>query len=374
VAPAVIAALAHRLARSQRPLLWLGGGGWSARGVSAVCALAESWQLPVVTGFRRKDLFPNGHACYAGELGFGTPPGLIARLREADTLLVLGAPLGDVETGGYQWLDRADTGSRLLHVHADAQTLGALYPTLMAVQAEPSQVAAELARLVPPLPAARPWAAWTAAARADQTAFMAPVAVTGAVNPSLVFRQLRAALPPAAIITNGAGNYAAWLHRFYSHDGFPTQVAPGSGAMGYAVPAAIAAKLLHPERTVVCVAGDGCFLMSCQELATAAALELRILFLVVNNAAYGTIRMHQEARFPGRTMATALSNPDFTALARAYGLAAWRVTATGQFAGALADALAQTGPALIELVTSIEDIAPGRRLSGAAPGGPAPVP
>jgi acetolactate synthase-1/2/3 large subunit len=183
------------------------------------------------------------------------------------------------------------------------------------------------------------------------------------VNLSRVFRELRAALPESALIANGAGNYAAWLHRFYSHDAYPTQVAPGSGAMGYAVPAAIAAKLNHPEHEVVCVAGDGCFLMSGQELATAAARRLRIVFLVVNNGSYGTIRMHQEARFPGRPMATALVNPDFVALAQAYGLAAWRVTATADFGAALSAARAHDGPALIELVTSIEDIAPGRRLS-----------
>jgi acetolactate synthase-1/2/3 large subunit len=192
---------------------------------------------------------------------------------------------------------------------------------------------------------------------------MEPVSVTGAVNLSVVFRELRAQLPESALVANGAGNYAAWLHRFYSHDAFPTQVAPGSGAMGYAVPAAIAAKLNYPQREVVCVAGDGCFLMSSQELATARALNLRIVFLVVNNGCYGTIRMHQEARFPGRQMATALDNPDFVALAQAYGLAAWRVVSTSEFAAALASARAHAGPALIELVTSIEDISPGRRLT-----------
>jgi acetolactate synthase-1/2/3 large subunit len=165
------------------------------------------------------------------------------------------------------------------------------------------------------------------------------------------------------LIANGAGNYAAWLHRFYSHDAYPSQVAPGSGAMGYAVPAAIAAKLNHPDREVVCVAGDGCFLMSAQELATAVALRLHIVFLVVNNGAFGTIRMHQEARFPGRPVGTSLANPDFVVLARAFGLDAWRVAATADFGAALAAARAAEGPALIELVTSLEDIAPGRRLT-----------
>jgi acetolactate synthase-1/2/3 large subunit len=292
----------------------------------------------------------------------------VQRVRDADTILVLGASLGDVETGGYQWLDRASSGDRLIHVHVDSQSLSAVFPAQFAVHAHPGVVAAELAKRRPQSSGSVPWSAWTRAAHADQTAFMDPVTVTGAVNLSLVFRELRAQLPESALIANGAGNYAAWLHRFFSHDAFPTQAAPGSGAMGYAVPAAIAAKLAFPQREVVCVAGDGCFLMSSQELATAVALDLRVLFLVVNNGTYGTIRMHQEARFPGRQMATALSNPDFVALARAYGLAAWRVTATADFAAALTSARAHPGPALIELVTSIEDISPGRRLTAAGDG------
>ena len=361
VDPEDVAAIAARLKAARRPLVWLGGSQWTAAGVAAVQRLAEAWNLPVATGFRRKDLFANRHACYAGELGFGANPALLRRVREADAILALGAALGDVETGGYQWLDRADTGNRLIHVHVDPQSLSAVFPAQLAVQAPPGALAAELARHAPAGPA--PWAEWTSAARADQSAFMEPVAVAGAVNPSLVFRELRAKLPDSALIANGAGNYAAWLHRFYSHDAYPTQVAPGSGAMGYAVPAAIAAKLTHPDREVICVAGDGCFLMSCQELATAAALNLKIVFLVVNNACFGTIRMHQEMRFPGRQMATALVNPDFVALARAFGLEAWRVTATADISAALAAARAHHGPSLIELVTSIEDIAPGRRLS-----------
>jgi acetolactate synthase-1/2/3 large subunit len=359
----IVDAIAERLGRAQRPLLWLGGSQWTQESVAAVQNLAESWQLPVVTGFRRKDLFPNGHANYAGELGFGTPAALIQRLREADAVLVLGAPLGDVETGGYQWLDRNETHTRLIHVHPDAQTLGALFPAELAVQANPGALAQRLAQLGPGANAALAWSAWTRAARSAQASFMEPVAVTGAVNLSLVFGELRAQLPQSAIVTNGAGNYAAWLHRFFAHGAFPTQLAPGSGAMGYAVPAAIAAKLVHPEREVVCVAGDGCFLMAAQELATAAALALPIVFLVVNNGAYGTIRMHQETRFPGRRVATDLVNPDFVALARAYGLAGFRVAATADFAAALSAARALAGPALIELQTSIEDIAPGRLLS-----------
>lgn len=356
--------IVNRLRAASRPLVWLGGSQWSEAGVAAVRRFVEAWELPVATGFRRKDLFPNRHRCYAGELGFGAMPSLVQRVRDADVLLVLGAALGDVETGGYQWLDRTTTAARLVHVHVDGQTLGALYPPQMAVQAHPATVAMELARRAPPVGEAT-WSEWTKAARADQEAFMQPVSVSGAVNLSLVFGELRSQLPASALVSNGAGNYAAWLHRFFSHDAFPTQVAPGSGAMGYAVPAAIAAKLSFPQREVVCVAGDGCFLMSSQELATAVALNLSMVFLVINNGCYGTIRMHQAARFPQRPMATALSNPDFVALGAAFGLAAWRVTETAKFAAALREARAHRGPALIELVTSIQDISPGRALSAA---------
>jgi acetolactate synthase-1/2/3 large subunit len=362
VAAEAVTAIAARLGAARRPLVWLGGSPWSPDAVGAVRRFAEAWELPVVTGFRRKDLFPNSHACYAGELGFGANPQLVERLRGADAILALGAPLGDVETGGYQWLDRASSAERLMHVHADSESLGALFPAQIAVQAHPGAFAAALAPWRPAVAGPLPWSLWTRAARAEQAAFMEPVAVSGAVNLSLVFRELRAQLPPSAVVANGAGNYAAWLHRFFAHDEFPTQAAPGSGAMGYAVPAAIAAQLAYPLRAVVCVAGDGCFLMASQELATAVALQLPIVFLVVNNGSYGTIRMHQEARFPGRPMATALANPDFVALAQAYGLAAFRVAATSEFAAAFSRARAHPGPALIELVTALEDIAPGRRL------------
>ncbi len=321
------AAIAARLQSAARPIVWVGGSAWSASGIRDLQRFAENWQLPVVTSFRRKDHFPNEHPCYAGEMGFGTPPALIARLREADLILALGAALGDVETGGYQWLERATTAERLIHVHPDSQTLSAMFPALLGVQAPPGDVATALGAIRPSAGDSPRWSAWTRGARAEQSAFMLPVEVVGDVNLSLVFRSLRAALPQTAIVTSGAGNYAAWLHRFFAHGEFRTQLAPGSGAMGYAVPAAIAAKILESEREVVCVAGDGCFLMASQELATAAALQLKIIFIIVNNAAYGTIRMHQEARFPGRTLATTLINPDFVALARAYGLQAWRVAA-----------------------------------------------
>jgi acetolactate synthase-1/2/3 large subunit len=361
---ATVGETAAKLRAAKAPLLWVGGSRWDAAAVGALRRLAESWHLPVITSFRRKDLFANDHDCYAGEAGFGATPAFVQRVHEADLLLVIGAPLGDVETGGYQWLDRNTTATRLIHAHPDADTLSAVYPALMSVQVSPGVMASRLADLAPAEHEKMfAWAEWTRAARAAHLAFMQPVEVTGATNLSHIFRELRATLPASALVANGAGNYAEWLHRFFMHTAYPTQVAPGDGAMGYAVPAAIAAKLCFPEREVVCVAGDGCFLMSCQELASAKALALKVIFIVVNNGTYGTIRMHQEMRFPGRSVATALINPDFVALARAYGLAAWRVEKTADFASALGAARAQDGPALIEILTSIEDISPGRRLS-----------
>ncbi len=354
-----------RIAAARRPLLWIGGSGWTADGVAALRRFAETWDLPVVTAFRRKDHFPNASTSYAGELGLGTPPDLVERVRDADLLLVLGAALGDIETGGYRWLDRTRTAARLIHLHRDAETLSAVFPAGIAVQCDVNAAATALAALEPPAHAPRAWSGWTRAAHAAYAAFIEPVEVVGDLNLSRVFRHLRAELPESAVVTNGAGNYAAWLHRFFEHWVHSTQLAPGNGAMGYAVPAAIAAKLAHPAREVVCVAGDGCFLMSAQELATAAARGLKILFLVVNNGSYGTIRMHQESRFPGRSVATELHNPDFVAYARAFGLRAQRVARTADFAAALAEARAAPGPALIELVTSVVDIAPGKRLPGA---------
>jgi acetolactate synthase I/II/III large subunit len=276
---------------ARQPLLWVGGSRWDSAAVVALRRLAEGWGLPVVTSFRRKDLFANDHDCYAGEAGFGANAAFVKRLREADLLLVIGAPLGDVETGGYQWLDRATTATRLIHAHPDADTLSAVYPAMMSIQVSPGTIASRLADLAS-ANAKSSWAEWTRTARAAQVEFTQPVQVTGAINLSIVFREMRAALPASALIANGAGNYAAWLHRFFAHTAYPTQVGPGSGAMGYAVPAAVAAKLCFPEREVVCVAGDGCFLMSAQELATAKAMALQVIFIVITVGTYGTIRMH----------------------------------------------------------------------------------
>ena len=362
-----VEAIAVRLARAERPLAWVGGSGWTTDGTDALRRFVERWQLPVATGFRRKDLFPNGNPGYVGEFGFAAGAGALDALRDADLVIALGASLCDVETGGYTRLDPRTSVDRVIHIAMRPEDAGRVFPVALRASASPDAASLALAAL--PAPTSVRWAEWTRSARATYERDLEPVPVTGAVNPSAVFRELRRQLPDDAIVTNGAGNYAAWLHRFFEHRQFRTQLAPQSGAMGYGVPAGIAAALLHPERSVVAVAGDGCFMMAANELVTAAATGAHVVFLVLNNGSFGTIRMHQEMRFPGRTLATNLVNPDFVALAAASGVPAERVTTTAGFGPALRSALAATGPRLIELVTSLEDIAPGKLLSklGAAP-------
>jgi acetolactate synthase-1/2/3 large subunit len=353
--------IAARLAAASRPLVWVGGSGWTMDGTAALTRFAERWQLPVATSFRRKDVFPNGHASYVGEFGFAAGSGAMRSLNEADLVLAIGANLCDVETGGYTRLDPRTSVERVIHIAMRPEDAGRVFPVSLRASASPDAAAIALAALEPP--ATPRWGDWTRSARAGYERDLAPVEVTGSVNPGEVFRELRRQLPDDAIVTNGAGNYAAWLHRFFEHRRFRTQLAPQSGAMGYGVPAAIAASILYPGRKVVAVAGDGCFMMAVNDLITARAAGTKVVFLVLNNGAYGTIRMHQQGRFPGRVVATDLVNPDFVALALSCGIAAERVTTTAGFGPALATALAADAPRLIEVITSLEDIAPGRRLS-----------
>jgi acetolactate synthase I/II/III large subunit len=363
-------ALTSRLAASERPMAILGGSRWDAHAVARFQRFAENNRIPVATVFRRKDRFDNGHPLYAGELGLGADANLVRRIEHSDLLLVIGARLDENATGGYRWLDTAADHRRLVQVHSDADTIGQVYRPGLAIVAGVRTMAAALEDLAVAAPASR--TAWVDGAHRGYVEWLDPPPQLGELDMCEVVLQLDRRLPDDAIVTNGAGNYAAWLHRFYRHRGFGTQLAPTSGAMGYGVPAAIAARLAHPDRVVVALAGDGCFLMSSQELATVAARRLRIVFIVVNNAGYGTIRMHQEARFPGRAIATALENPDFCAYARAFGLSATRVTRTDDFGPAIDAALAGDGPALIELVTDPRQLAPARRIeaTGAADGAP----
>lgn len=360
--PAFVEAVRARLAQAERPLLVLGGSGWTDAATTAVADWAERLGLPVALSFRRKDLVSNDRPNYAGDLGLGCNPKLTARVKAADLILAIGARLGENPTQGYTLLDRARTAGTLIHIHPGPEELGRVWTPLLSAAADNSLAALALSEIDP----GRTWADEAAAARADYDAFIQPVAVTGAVNMSEVIRHLAETLPDDAIITNGAGNFAAWLHRFHRHRARRTQLAPTSGAMGYGYPAALAAKSVHPERDVICIAGDGDYLMTGQEIATAVQYGINAVVVVVDNGTYGTIRMHQETHYPGgaRTIATDLRNPDFVAYAEAFGAFGVRCERTEDFPAALEAARNAGRPALVHLITSAEDIAPGRTISG----------
>ncbi|ORJ59258.1 thiamine pyrophosphate-binding protein [Geothermobacter hydrogeniphilus] len=358
--PDALRELRERLAAAQRPLLILGGGGWSAEACAAIRRFSEANRLPTLCTFRRQDLYDNRLPNYVGDLGLGVNPRLAERVRQADLLLAVGPRLGETTTGGYQLLDIPRPRQTLIHVHAGAEELGRVYRADLPINAGMAEFAAAVSTL--PTVEAPAWQDWLTQAREDYLSHLQPPTARGELDLAAVIAFLNRRLPAEAILTNGAGNYSAWLHRFYQYRGFRTQLAPTSGAMGYGVPAAVAAKLAHPERPVVCLAGDGCFQMNGQELATAVRHRLAIIFLVCNNGMYGTIRMHQERRYPGRVCGTDLANPDFAALARAYGAHGETVDNHETFVAAFERALTLDGPALIELRTDPRAITPDERL------------
>ena len=356
--------LRDRLARAERPLAILGGGGWSAEAKADFEAFAEASDLPVACAFRCQDYFDNTHACYAGDVGLGVNPALARRVREVDLLLVVGARMGEATSSGYTLLDVPTPSQDLVHVHPGAEELGRVYQPSLAIQAATPAFAAAARALAPV--SAPPYAGVREAARQDYLAWTTPPAAktfTGTVDMAQAIADLRERLPADAVICNGAGNYAAWVHRYYRYRGYRTQLAPTSGSMGYGVPAAVAAKLAAPERPVIAFAGDGCFQMSGQELATAVQYDAAIVVIVVNNASYGTIRMHQERHYPHRVTGTDLRNPDFAALARAYGAHGELVSDQAGFAPAVERALAAERPALVEVRTDLEQISPAKTIS-----------
>lgn len=360
-APERLARLEALLGRARRPIAILGGSGWTAEACADLRRFAEAFELPVACAFRFQDLFDNGHRLYAGDVGIGINPRLAQRIRDADLVLALGPRLGEMTTGGYVLLEVPAPRQTLVHAHAGAEELGRVYAADLPIHAGMPELGAALARLRPAAPP--PWGGETAAARADYLGWSAPVRVPGPLQMAEVVKHLGERLPSDAILANGAGNFSTWLHRFHRYRCFRSQLAPTNGAMGYGLPAAIAAKSVHPERTVVAFTGDGCFLMTGQELATAVRHRLAVVALVVNNGIYGTIRMHQERSYPGRVHGTDLANPDFAAYARAFGALGEVVEATEQFPPALERALAAGGPALIELRLPEEVITPSTTLS-----------
>ena len=352
-------AIMHELAQSQRPLVVVGGPHWSTQAQADLQAFAERQQIPVAAGFRRQDYIDNHHANYVGDLNVGINPKLAARVREADTLILLGTRFGDIETQGYTLVDPANPQKRIIHVHADPDELGRVYVPDVGIAASAPAVLRGLANAEH----AGEWATWTAAARADYEDWLHPQVSPGTLKQEDVIKWLSDHLPTDAIVTNGAGNYAAWLHRYFVYKHYGTQLAPTSGSMGYGFPAAISAALAHPDRTVVCLAGDGCFQMTCNELSTAVQHGAAPIVVVMNNGRYGTIRMHQEKTYPGRVSGTALENPDFAALARAYGGHGELVTKSVDFPEAFKRAQAAGVVAVIECQVDAEALATGATLS-----------
>jgi acetolactate synthase-1/2/3 large subunit len=360
--PTQMTQLATLLANANRPIAILGGSRWSADAKSQVEKAAEAWALPVGCSFRRQMLFDHLHPNYAGDVGIGANPKLAAAIKEADLVLLIGGRLGEMPSSDYTLLKSPYPDQTLVHVHPDASELGRVYRPAIAINASPESFAPAFAALKPSAPPA--WEDRTVALHAAYLDWSTPPDKgPGEVQMGPIMTWLETALPEDAIITNGAGNYTTWIHRFHRFRRFGTQAAPTSGSMGYGTPGAVAAKALFPDRLVVAFAGDGCFLMNGQEFATAVQYDLPIVVIVVNNGIYGTIRMHQEREYPGRVVATDLQNPDFAALARAYGGHGETVERTADFAPAFERARASGKPAIIEVRLDPEAITPTRTLS-----------
>jgi acetolactate synthase-1/2/3 large subunit len=347
---------------AERPVMLLGGSRWSEAACATVRRFAERFALPVVTTFRRLHLFDALHPCYAGDLGVGPNPKVLARIKAADLLLMVGGRLGEMPSQGYTLLDIPNPKTTFVHVHPDSGELGRVYKPALAINAAPTAFAAALEGLQPPNEIR--WRAETDVAHEDYLAWTEqPTKVPGPLNFGEIMVWLRGQLPPESIITNGAGNFSTWMHRFYRFSRFATLLGPTSGSMGYGVPAAVAAKRLYPDRPVLCVAGDGDFLMNGQEFATAVQYELPIIVVIHDNGMYGTIRAHQEREFPGRVIGTALRNPDFAAYARAFGGFGATVEKTEDFAAAFKAARASGKPAILHLKVDPEAISPSTSLT-----------
>ena len=370
--PGSLRELRELLLQSKQPFVIAGGGGWTPMAAQALQRFAENWKLPVGNAFRFQDTFDNHHPLYAGDVGIGLNPKLTARIKDSDLILAIGARLGEMTTGGYTLLQAPKAKQKLVHIHASAEELNRVYQADLAINATMNAAARSLEVLT--APAEVPWAAWTEAAHADYEANLVPQPLPGlreetskrVVDMPAIVAVLKKHLPDEAVLTNGAGNFASWVHRFFKHHGLAkghkTQLAPTVGSMGYGVPAGIAANIVS-GRTVLTMAGDGDFLMNGQELATAVQHGAKTIIVLLNNGMYGTIRMHQERDYPRHVSGSELSNPDFAALARAYGYAGVRVERTAQFEAEFVAALERNQGTLIEVMLDPEAITTRGTLS-----------
>ncbi len=355
-----IEAVKKLLEQAQRPFVIVGGGGWTRDAALQLQKWVEAAGLPAGTSFRCQDLFDNRSSSYAGDVGIGINPKLAQRVKEADVLLVVGARLGEMTTSAYTLLDAPQPRQKLIHVHAGAEELGRVYRPELAINAGYPQFVEALGNVSLSHPK---WKAETAKARSEYLEWIAPRPMPGNVQYGQIVAWLSSRLPEDAIVAGGAGNFAGWLHRHFTYKGFRTQLGPTNGSMGYGYPAAVAAKIAQPSRTVLAVCGDGDFLMNGQEIATAVQYGANVVALVVNNGQYGTIRMHQEREYPARVYGTGLRNPDFAAYARAFGAHGEVVERTEDFEGAFERASASAKPALIELRIDPDAITPATTLS-----------
>jgi acetolactate synthase-1/2/3 large subunit len=364
--PGALRTLGELLLAARKPFVVAGGGGWTPQSAQALQRFAEHWKLPVGNAFRFQDTFDNHHPLYAGDVGIGINPKLSARIRESDLVIAVGPRLGEMTTGGYTLLTPPKTKQKLVHIHASAEELNRVYQADLAINATMNAAARALEALQ--APADLPWAGWAEAAHADYEANLVPQQLPGPIDMPAIVATLQKHLPADALVTNGAGNFASWTHRFFRHHGLAkghkTQLAPTSGAMGYGVPAGIAGNIVS-GRVALTVAGDGDFLMTGQELATASQFGARSIVVLLNNGMYGTIRMHQEREYPSRVegAGTALANPDFVALAKAYGYEGTRITRTEEFEPALLAALERKVGTVIEVMLDPEVITTRGTLS-----------
>lgn len=350
-----------KLKQAERPLVIVGGGGWSASAATALGVFSSTMGIPVGASFRCQDYLDNRHPNYVGDIGIGINPALAERVRNADVILALGARLGEMTTSGYTLLKPPKPAQELIHVYPDPSELGRVYRPDLAVNARPGPFVEQLAAAATD----RDGGAWLAESRQDYLDWQVPQETPGDLRMEQVIGSLSATLPDDAIITNGAGNYSAWLHRYYKYRGWRTQLAPTSGSMGYGLPAAIAAKLMHPDRDVICLAGDGCFQMVSQEFGTACEYGANVIVLISDNGMYGTIKMHQQRAYPHRPSGTALRNPDFAALARSYGAGGFEVKQDNEFAPVLAAARQSDTPTIIHLKLDPRALSPKALLEDA---------